>query len=106
MNLSRDCIVQFKHINNKQKVYAIVRNNHYYSVPFQANKECKNCIVAFQYTEYIEKKDEIVAMTVQDIKYVASLMKMPLLVALNSYCNLDDKEHYVDVFFYDANLRK
>lgn len=107
MNLPRECVVNFRHVSSKHKVYAVVRNNHYYSIPFYSatQKECKNCLVAFQYKEYIERKDDIVEMTVQDMKYVASLLKMPLIVALNSYCNLDDKEDHVDVYYYDKNLR-
>lgn len=42
----------------------------------------------------------------KDLKYYSLLLRMPLLLEVNSYCDVQDYTEYVDVYYYYKRLYK
>lgn len=114
-----------KYLESTRPVYAIVAchpsmpksrktivNTMFYTTPFQssskaetynvittylhkdhANTQCAKLKEALDIECYLEKFQLI------DISYYAYMMKVPMIVLMNSYCDLDVKQEVIDLFY-------
>lgn len=47
---------------------------------------------------------EIDSILLRDLKYYTLLLRMPLLLEINSYCDIRDYNEYVDVYYYNKKM--
>lgn len=124
----------FKYMDDKQRIYGISRHQPHpiivkrsydgeiYTVPFVHRQESarmkqmtntRNAIVAF--TSYEQCKAHantlgdclVMDMQLYDMKYVATLFNMPLIVILATYCDVADRSETHDLYFYqNSDLRQ
>jgi hypothetical protein len=82
-----------------------------YSEPYWNNEnEAVNAVIAYSNYEQcvqkmnileLENKDcEVRDMKIIDIQTYCNELRMPLNVIINSFCNIDDKIEYNEIYFY------
>ena len=108
MDFLKRCNIAFTHIPNKTKLYVVMNNKHYLSVPFHivSQKDSKNCIIAFKHKEmYDGKIGRFEEVSVTDMKDISCKFKMPIIVLLDHYCDIAVKEEFVNIFYYEDTIR-
>jgi hypothetical protein len=107
--------IQYVYLHPKTPVYAVVRKRNYttrstetsyWSAPFKHNES--NVIVTFtsQHAATITSvclDEHVESSTLESMSYTASIMKMPLVVSTNSFCDVESKE-VVDEIFYTSRV--
>ena len=108
--------IQYVYLHPKTPVYAVVRKRNggarrstetsYWSAPFKHNES--NVIVTFtsQHAATIASvclDEHVENSTLESMSYTASIMKMPLVVSTNSFCDVESKE-VIDEIFYTSRV--
>jgi hypothetical protein len=90
---------------------ARIRNSIFYTIPYEKSSngvamygtiyrdECVQ--ICNDHNKNIQKHDwfQPYEMYIKDAKFTSSLMHIPLLVTLNSMCNIDDHEEVCEFFY-------
>lgn len=124
----------FRYMDDKQHIYGISRkplhpitvkksyDGEIYTVPFVHKQETarmkqithtRNAIVAFTSLEQCKAQANtlgdclVIDMQLYDMKYLATLFNMPLIVILSTYCDVADQAEIHELYFYqNSDLRQ
>lgn len=109
----------YRFLNKKSKVYFITKKNapdvittrQLYTVPFKNKEtdEVRNVVLGYinksygvgLYEELCKTHDDIMlnSMDLDEFQYRSQLMKLPLVVMMNSYCDVRDHEVYFELYY-------
>lgn len=116
-----------KYLESTRPVYAIVSMSEparkvyshtmFFTTPFVSTSrlETYNVMTTFLHKEHAHhqleeiRKDSHITCTLGefmliDISYYAMMLHMPLMVIMNTYCNIDEREEFVDIFYTERYL--
>lgn len=81
----------------------------YYTIPFPSKYHDNQNVLAFYENPALvpeEYANQINKMPLQDVKYLANILKMPAVIVLASYCEIDNRQEVQDVYFINPNSAK
>lgn len=115
--LTSRTVFHYKYMNNNQHVYYVGRklgdsfkHNVYFSEPFyiKERKEVRNVLKGYESEEHAYKtlilldngECDVYNTQLKELKYVASFLSMPLIVEMESYCELDDLSEHTNIYYF------
>ena len=112
----------FRYYDNRNPVYFIQRKNkntvnsageQIYTFPITVNNVTRNALIGFSEKSYCKTVEEqlhehindtyrldIGKNSLKEFKYLSYLLKSPLIVVVDSYCNLIDKDEQLELFYH------
>ena len=117
-NIVPSKIIQYRFVPDTTKVYYIFRNQNklpyrphtvlFYTNPY-SNKNTSETINSLMCYETKERAVYELSMLpectlgeadINTMKYYSRLLRIPMLVEMNSYCDIIDHTEYIDMFYY------
>lgn len=120
-----------KYLDGSKNVYAIasrplLKHHDYelktlslYTVPFhnKSKNETFNVLATFIHDDYaksvsanlrkeLQFECDTVEYTLTDISYYAHILNMPVIVIIDAWCDLSDREEWFDVFYTSKYVEK
>ena len=113
-------IYQHRYLPDKQHVYSIIptystvissrfHDMMFYTEPYY-NKEAKehtNAILCFTSKDTAKYKIDnlktkciVDTSTLEDMKYFSLLLRVPLVVEIHSFCNIDEYTEHYDIYYF------
>jgi hypothetical protein len=108
-------LVQYKYIQNNARVYVLIKetnnkvpfvNKPFQTTPFLHKQDNRNVLSSYKHKHmasyYMHNNNDkcyIETVVLDDMIYVAYLMKMPLVVVDNEYCDVATKQHVVEMYY-------
>lgn len=93
---------KYPHRSVSYAYYPQKQMRSYYTIPFPSKFHDNQNVLAFYENPSLipqEHSHNINKMPLQDVKYLANVFKMPAVVILAVYCDMQDQEEVHDVYF-------
>jgi hypothetical protein len=85
------------------------------AIPKSVPLESRNVLIAYTNKEHcidtrmeVLKKERYTRMqstTLEELKYMAQILGMPLVVILNLYCDMQDKSMQCEIYYHESKFR-